>query len=449
MKKVLRFLSLFLVIGVLFSVFSVCASAVTFDNTVTVYSDSIFMVNLDTGMPVYERDPDAKRYPASLTKVMTYIVACEYFDDIENTRIEIKQSIIDQVLDMGMVTSGLEWHTGESLTVLDILYNLMIPVGHDSAMVLADYIGSGSVDAFVGMMNEKALALGCTGTHFTNPTGIHDDNHYTTARDMYLMTKYALGLPMFSKICATSTYYIEDDDYPIITTNYMIDPGRGGDYFYTYATGIKNGTTNEAGRCLVATAVYEGYAYLCVSLHAPYNENKDDLEQYCMLEAADLFRWAFLNLTFVTATTRTTPVCEQKVDHAWDTDSILLVPESDLNVVLPNDYAEGDIKIVPDNTESVSAPITAGDIITTATVYYKGQEFDKINLVAQDSVNVSPILYFTDAVRSVLTSVWFLLAVAVIVVLFIVYITVSASYSRRKKARERNERRRSERRNTR
>lgn len=435
-------LSVALTVGILISIGCVQASAVTFDNDVKVYSDSIYMVNLDTGMPVYEKDPDAKRYPASLTKVMTYIVACEYFDDIENTRIEIKQSIIDKVLDMGMVTSGLEWHTGESLTVLDILYNLMIPVGHDSAMVLADYIGGGSESVFVDMMNEKAQALGCTGTHFTNPTGIHDDNHYTTARDMYLMAKYALGLPMFSKICATPTYYLENDDFPIITTNYMIDPGRGGEYFYTYATGVKNGTTNEAGRCLISTAVYEGYAYLCVSLHAPYNENKDDLEQYCMLEAADLFRWAFLNLTFVTATTKDTPVCEQKVDHAWDTESILLVPESDLNVVLPDDYAEGDIQIVPDNTDSVSAPINAGDIITTATVYYKDQEFEKINLVAQDSVTVSPILYITDAVRSVLTSVWFLMAVAVIVVLFIVYITVSASYSRRKKAKERNERRR-------
>lgn len=445
MKRVLRFLSLVLSLLIVISVFCVSASAVTFENNVTVYSDSIYMVNLDTGMPVYEKDPDAKRYPASLTKVMTYIVACEYFDDIENTRIEIKESIINKVLDMGMVTSGLEWHTGESLTVLDILYNLMIPVGHDSAMVLADYIGNGSESAFVDMMNEKAAALGCTGTHFTNPTGVHDPDHYSTARDIYLMTKYAMGLPMFSKICATSTYYLENDDYPIITTNYMIDPGRGGDYFYTYATGIKNGTTAEAGRCLVASAVYEGYAYLCVSLHAPYDEEKEDMEQYCMLEAADLFRWAFLNLNFVTATTKDTPVCEQKVDHAWDTDSILLVPESDLNVVLPGDASEGDIRIVPDHTESVSAPITAGDIITTATVYYKDQEFEKINLVAQDSVNVSPILYVTDAVRSVLTSVWFLLAVALIVILFIVYITVSASYSRRKKARERNERRRNER----
>ncbi|MBQ6152833.1 MAG: D-alanyl-D-alanine carboxypeptidase [Ruminococcus sp.] len=443
MKKVLMLLiSAALIVGILISVSALQASAVTFDNDVKVYSDSIYMVNLDTGMPVYEKDPDAKRYPASLTKVMTYIVACEYFDDIENTRIDIKQSVIDKVLDMGMVTSGLEWHTGESLTVLDILYNLMIPVGHDSAMVLADYIGGGSEAAFVDMMNDKADELGCTGTHFTNPTGIHDDNHYTTARDLYLMTKYAMGLPMFSKICSTSTYYLENDDFPIITTNYMIDPGRGGEYFYTYATGIKNGTTVEAGRCLISTAVYEGYAYMCVALHAPYNENKDDLEQYCMLEAADLFRWAFLNLTFVTATTKSTPVCEQKVDHAWDTESILLVPESDLNVVLPDDYAEGDIQIVPDNTDSVSAPINAGDIITTATVFYKGQEFEKINLVAQDSVSVSPILYVTDAVRSVLTSVWFLMAVAIIVILFIVYITVSSSYSRRKKAKERNERRR-------
>ncbi len=437
MKKLFRFFCVILAVALLVTALSTSASAVTFENDVTVYSDSILLVNLDTDMVVYERDADTQRYPASLTKIMTYIIAAEYFDDIEKDTIEVKKSVIDKVTDMGMVTSGLEWHTGEKLPVVDVLYNLMVPVGHDSAMLLADFIGSGSEEAFVKMMNDKASELGCTGTHFANCTGVHDPDHYTTARDLYIMTKYAMGLPMFSKICATPTYYIGDDDYPIITTNYMIDPGRGGEYFYTYATGVKNGTTDEAGRCLVSSAVYNGYAYLCVSLHAPYDEEKEKTDQYCMIEAADLFRWAFINLSFVTAVTRDTPVCEQKIDHAWDTESILLVPENDLNLVLPDGYTEADIEIRPDSDKPVSAPINAGDIITTASVLYKGQEIDKINLVAHDTVKVSPLLYITDAVRSVLTSFWFLLAVAIIVVLFIVYLSVSAAYGRKKRAQER------------
>ncbi len=412
----------------------VCTSAVSFDCDVKTYSDSILMVNLDSDMVVFEKDADTKRYPASLTKIMTYIIAAEYFDDYDNTKIEIKQSVITNLQANGIACSGLEWHVGDKLTVTDLLYALMVPVGHDAATVLADYISKESGTDFVAMMNDKAKELSCQGTHFTNVTGVHDPQHYTTARDMYLITKYAMGLPMFSKICSTSTYYLEGDNYPIVTTNYMIDPGRGGDYFYTYATGVKNGTTDEAGRCLVSTAMYDGYAYMIVCLHAPYNYEKDVVEQYAMIESANLYRWAFLNLEFVTQVTKDTPVCEQKVEHAWDCDSILLVPQTDLNIILPYDYNEADVTVTPDSSAPVSAPISKGDIITTATVYYKGDEITKINLIAQQDVKVSLILYISEMVKGVLTSVWFLLSVLVVVVLFVVYVAVSTSYQKKKQA---------------
>ena len=438
MKNVMRFLGILLTAAILIGCLAcVPASALSFECDVEQYSDSLYMVNLDTGMEVFSKEPDAKRYPAALTKIMTYIVAVEHFDDL-NTKIDIKQSCIDYVLDHGMSTSGVDWYVGESLTVTDLLYAMMLPIGNDAAMVLADNITEGDLSAFVKLMNDKAAELGCTGTNFTNPFGIHSVDHYTTARDMYIMTKYAMGLPLFSKICGTTTYYVnDDDDYPFITTNWLIDGSRGGEYYYVYATGVKNATTQEAGRCLVATAVCEGYSYICVCMHAPYDESKEENEQYCMIEAANMFRWAFLNLSFLTPVTKDTPVCEQKVDHAWDTKSILLLPEKDLNIILPYDYSKGDVRITPDNTDPVSAPIKKGDIITTATVYSTGQEFSKINLIADQDVGVSPILYVTDTVKGVLTSPWFLLAVAVVVILFIVYVSVSSSYSKKKK-REKN-----------
>lgn len=434
MKRILRIFSLILIIAIsLSAVMSISSSALSFDCDVEQYSDTLLMVNLDTGMEVFAKEADTKRYPAALTKVMTYIIAAEYFDDFD-TEVPIKQSCIDAVVNGGLSCSGVDWYVGESLKVSDLLYAMMLPVGHDAAMVLADYIGEGNIKKFVDMMNAKAQELGCTGTHFSNPFGTHDDNHYTTARDLYKITKYAMGLPLFSKICATSTYYVkEDDDVPFITTNWMIDAGRGGDYYYVYATGVKNGSTQQAGRCLIANAVYDGYAYMCICLHAPYDESKEENEQYCMIEAANMFRWAFLNLSFVTLVTKDTPVCEQKVDHAWDTDGILLVPQTDLNVILPQDYSEGDVRITPDNTAAVSAPINKGDIVTTATVYYKDEPFTQINLVANDSVGVSPILYTTDAIRGVLTSPWFLIAVGLIVILFIIYVSVSSSYAKKRK----------------
>ncbi len=434
-----RFICIFIVTLLLVSMFSsIISSAISFNCDVETYSESMLMVNLDSDMVVFEKDADSKRYPASLTKIMTYIIACEYFEDYDNTRIKIKESIITSLEHNGIATSGLEWHVGKSLTVTDLLYALMVPIGHDSATVLADYITEQTGKSFVDMMNEKATELGCKGTHFTNPTGVFNPDHYTTARDMYIITKYAMGLPMFSKICGTSTYYLEGDEYPITTTNYMIDAGRGGEYFYTYATGVKNGTTDQGGRCLVSTAMYDGYAYLLVCMQAPYNYENDVTEQYCMIESANMYRWAFLNLQFVTLVTKDTPICEQKVEHAWDTDTILLVPETDLNVILPNDYKESDVIIASDTDEPVSAPIQKGEVVTTATVYYKGEAFTQINLVSQDDVRVSFILYVTELVKSVLTSVWFLLAVFVVIVLFVVYVSVSSSYSKKKKAAQNN-----------
>ncbi len=429
MKRVFPIL---LAVVLILYVFCICASAVSFDNDVKIYSDSVFMVNLDADMPVFEKNPDEKLYPASLTKIMTYIIAVEYFEDYDNTRIEVTQDVFDYIDRNGMTSSGLEYHIGEKMTVTDLLYALMVPVGHDAALVLSDYISTAGGTDFVTLMNNKATELKCESTHFANPTGVHDNNHYTTARDLYKITKYAMGLPLFSKICSTATYYLEGDDYPLVTTNYMIDDARGGDYYYTYATGVKNGTTVEAGRCLVSTAMYDGYTYMCICLHAPYDEKEDENPQYCMEEAANLFRWAFLNLKYVKHSTASTPICEQKVDHAWDMDSILLVPETDLNIILPADCKDGDVTIVPDSTAPVSAPISKGDVVTTATVLYKGTEFMKINLVSHDDVKLSPILYTTDIIKSILTSFWFLLAVAIVVILFVVYVAVSSSYNKKK-----------------
>ena len=431
MKKRIRLLSLAIALIIaLTAISSLSASAITFKCDVNTRSDSILMVNLDTGMEVYAKDADTRRYPAALTKIMTYIIAVENIPDLD-TRIQIKEKILKDLENSGLYASGLDWHTGEKLTVTDILYALMLPRGNDAAMVLADYVGGGDIAAFVELMNKKAEEIGCKDTHFTNPTGVDDDNQYTTARDMVMICRYALGTPLFSKVVSTPSYLMQGDDYPLVTTNSLIDAARGGEYYYSYATGVQDGSTDKAGMCLAATALCDGYAYLCVCLHAPYN-----IEAYsenCMLDAAELFRWAFLNLEFISPATKETPICEQPIKNAWDTQSILLVPETDLNIVLPSDYKESDITIVPDNTDPINAPVSKGDIITTATVYYKGEPFTTINLIANEDVSASPILFFTHGVDRVLTSPWFLIAVGIVVVLFIVFVSVSSSYNKKKR----------------
>ena len=259
---------------------AVPAGAVSFPNKVDVRSESALVVSLDSGQAVYEKDPDSKRYPASTTKIMTYIVAVENIDDIDNTSIEIKKKVIDQLKGTESSTANLSEHLGKKVKVIDLLYGMMVPSGNDAALVLADYVGGGDVQKFVDLMNEKANELGCQNTHFTNPDGLHDAEHYTTARDLYLISKYALTLPYFEQISNTTEYTIAGDEDPLVTTNYLIDKDRGGDYYYSYARGIKTGTTDEAGRCLVTTASADGHSYIAVLLGAPLKEtNKKHKEK--------------------------------------------------------------------------------------------------------------------------------------------------------------------------
>ncbi|MGN0441760.1 MAG: D-alanyl-D-alanine carboxypeptidase family protein, partial [Acutalibacteraceae bacterium] len=202
--KFIRFISVLCTLVVLACVFVPSVGAVSFTNNVPTKSESILLVNTDTGQTVYEKEADTKRYPASTTKIMTYIVVIENVDDIESTKVTIKKAVLDKLNGTGSSVANLEAHIGKTMTVKDLLYSMMVPSGNDAAMMLADYIGGGSVDKFVDMMNEKAKALGLKNTHFKNPDGLHDPDHYTTARDMYTMAAYALKLPYFEEITNTT-----------------------------------------------------------------------------------------------------------------------------------------------------------------------------------------------------------------------------------------------------
>lgn len=151
------------------------------------------------------------------------------------------------------------------------------------------------------MMNDKAAELGCTGTHFANPDGLHDENHYTTARDMGIMAEYAMDLPRFMDI-VSQTYHIVpatnmQEERRLDTTNLMMLPGYP-DYYYQYVTGIKTGWHDQAGDCIVTTAKAEGYAYLCVAMGSPHVAGQDPVpDNGAMIDSKALYRWAFRTFT--------------------------------------------------------------------------------------------------------------------------------------------------------
>ncbi|MGN0488540.1 MAG: D-alanyl-D-alanine carboxypeptidase family protein [Ruminococcus sp.] len=439
MKKfVCSILSVMMLVVLLVSSTFIPASAANYKNKVKLRSESALVVNMDTGQTVYEVKADKKQYPASTTKIMTYIVVAESVKDF-STKVEIKQEVLDILNGTGSSLAHVGSHVGEKMTVLDLLYSMMVPSGNDAAVVLADYVGKGDIKSFVNLMNSKAKELGCKDTHFENPDGLHHKNHYTTARDLYIMTKYALTLPKFAEITDTATYYIEGESYPLVTTNYMIDENRGGEYFYTYAKGIKTGTTDEAGHCLVTSASADGYSYIGVFLDSPINPENDVYGT--MFDAKELFRWALTSLELSPVATKETPICEQKVNLAWGKDSVQLVPEENINAIVPKGFEDSDITIKKKIPESIDAPVKEGDVIGKATIYYKGkgakgkQKIGTVNLVSSESVERSGILYVLEVAKSIIFSNWFILVVGAIIVLLIIYIIISSIIRRRNRRR--------------
>ena len=302
---------------------SVCgAGALSFPTDVKPQSKSVLLVSMDNGQTVYEKEADKKMYPASTTKIMTYIIAYENIEDVDNTRIEVKKKVLDKLNGTGSSTAFLSDHIGEKVKAIDLFYSLMVPSGNDAAMVLADYVGNGDIKVFVDKMNAKAAELGCTNTHFENPDGLHNKNHYTTARDLVKITNYALTLPNFQKISNTVSYTCEGDDTALRTTNLLID--GNSEYYYTYAKGIKTGTTDQAGRCLVTTASADGQSYMLVLLGAPYEEGVQE-EYFTFTDAAELFRWCLTSLELTTLKSTQTPIREVDVGSSMSSSKVTLV----------------------------------------------------------------------------------------------------------------------------
>ena len=287
-------------------------------------------------------------------------------------------------------------------------------------------------------MNQKAQELGCTNTHFTNPHGLHNENHYSSARDMITITEYAMSLPHFTEITSTTAYNYhpvgdEENVRTANTTNRMLTNmvySDGMSYYYAYATGIKTGSHDQAGYCIVASATYGGYTYIVACLGSPSVDSNVHGE---MLDAASLFRWAFLNLSSKTITSQGDILADVPLDYAWQKDTLQLAAGENVSVMLPNSVDTSSIIVETDLPESVQAPIEKGAQVGTATMSYAGEVIATVPLVAAESVSRSEMLSFISQSGSVLTSPWFLIIMGVILLLIIVYIILILLYRRKQK----------------
>ncbi len=386
------------------------------------YSKSLYLVNTDTGKVVYEKNARERLAPASTTKIMTYIVAVENCKDLNETMVTVTQDITDKLRGTESSLAGIK--NGEVLSMYELLNCMMVPSGNDAAMIIANYVsGSNNIDLFVEMMNNKATELGCQNTHFKNPVGLHDDEHYTTAEDMYKITSYAMSLPLFTEICSQVKHTIPQTNLQsernLISTNKMMLKAETK-YYSKYVKGIKAGWHDQAGNCIVTSASNEACDYICVALGANLEDTESkNHDNGAMLDSKNLYDWVFTNFSLLRIPATYQSVKEVNLELTWNKDKIVLIPEKDFTVLLPKGAKISDISYSEVNSpDTLYAPLKTTDVVGTAKVYYQGEEIAVTNLCPNNPVDRNGYLYVLHLIKLAFTSFWFWLLV-IIVFIFI------------------------------
>ena len=404
----------FLIILSVFSPICVSAYEVT---SFEITAKAGMLVSLDTDEMLYENNIDKKVYPASIAKIMTALLMIESDKWNPEAKVTLTKDVLDMVLGTGLAVSLLE--EGEEFTQLDMLYMVLVSSWGDITYQAAITYG-GTVENFVDMMNQKAEELGLTGTHYSNPVGLHEEQTYTTVRDIYTLAKHALQYDVFNTVTSVSRHKVHTTrgtTRTLSTTNFLLDSSTN--YYYTYASGIKTGFTDEAGRCLVSTASYNGYNYMCILMNCPNSPSK----RYEFAESKELYRWAFNNFKFKEVAKSDEPVCEIPVEYSVETDFVPLYFKKPFITILPNEADDSTLVIKTKfHSEVAKAPIKKGDVLGKAEVMYAEKVIGTVDLVAGNDVSSSALLVFATHVKNFFTSIYMKLFYAVIAIIVIAFI---------------------------
>ena len=370
-KKVL-FTLILMIINICFCNIKIYAA-----NELEIMSKASLIVEVNTGKIIHEDNSKVQNYPASVTKILTAILVLEKCE--LNDKVTVTQSAISNI-PTGYVVAPL--FVGEEISVEDLLYALMLKSSNDAAYVLAEHVG-GSVEGFSNMMNNKAKEIGCKNSHFVNPNGIHNDNHYTTAYDMYLISKYAMENKEFAKIVSTYKYTLSatnkyaKNDRVMENTNVFINPKSK--YYDKNIKGIKTGTTTQAGNCLITDAAKDGLEIITVVLGAETKDSK-------FTETRKMINYTFDNYKYIKVHKKGDIIKNIDVDKATkETKNLNLILSDDIVTLsnIKNDVENIEPEIVLN--ESVVAPIYKGQEIGTVKYTIDGIEY-KANLLAENDV---------------------------------------------------------------
>lgn len=381
------------------------------------------LVDANYGEVLYDMDAYEKAYPASITKVMTALLVAEALESGQLSR----ETVITagdtayQGLTGNYSTANIK--VGEALSVEELLYCLMLPSANEAANILAAAV-DGTIEDFVAHMNRRAGELGCVGTHFTNPHGLHNDEHYTTAYDITLYMTAALEHDLFRTLIATPSHTVPATNLSgeryFFNTNGLISNLYYSGYTYDKCIGGKTGNTDEAGRCLVAAAEAGDTLLISVVLGSgPIQvEGYADLRQGQLTESKRLLEYGFDNFQRVTITKGSEPVDVVAVTLSRQADEVMVKPQGSITRTLPKDMdldaIESEITLF---SKEVEAPVEAGQVMGTMKLSYEGEVYGTLDLVAVTSVERSELLFKKAQFIAFFQTSWVKVALVLVIVL--------------------------------
>ena len=376
-KKLINIFLIFTIISTTF-IFNKNYSYAENDIDLHIYSDAVILIENQTGKTLYEKNSEQKMYPASTTKILTAILAIEKGN--LGDKVTVTKSAIAQ---MKSGYSAAYLSEGEIISVEELLEVLLVHSANDASNVLAEYI-SGSIENFVNLMNEKAIQLGCTNTHFVTTNGLHDDNHYTTAKDLAIITRYCMQNETFRKIVSMKKCVIpatnKSNERIYKNTNDLIIPSSV--YYYPGCIGIKTGFTSEAKNCLISACSKNGLQVIAVVLGSSVTENHKSARY---VDSKTLYDYTYSNYSIQNIAKASSIIKTIEVKNATDeTKSLDLKLEKELNVLLNNKDKEN-IQTEIIINDNISAPIATNAVMGNIT-YTVGNDKYTINLLASHDV---------------------------------------------------------------
>lgn len=404
MKKLLIFFCLCLAIMPSFTFF--CNAAYN-SELVSFTPEVFFLANADTDTVIFSKNEDVICAPASLVKIATAVLALEFCEK-PDTVVTVSGSAIEPLLGTGSTVAGLI--KGERVSMRDLLYCLLLPGANDAANVIAEQIAK-EIPIFINLMNDFAKAIGCKNTNFVNAHGLDREDQTTTAADMYLILKHAIGIPMFKEIIAEYGYTVPKTNKSAARNVYNRNPliNSYSDYYYKYSVGGITGSTQQSGECLASLAQKDGYTYICIAMKGSYEHINGSSEKLntSFVASKKMYQWAFENMKLKIVADTSRIVDEIKVSSGEDTDYVPLVPEKEITALVPLSAQPEGLSIITDistKPASVAAPVKKGQIIAQADIYYSKTVVARVNLVALNDVERSEKKAIVFALKNFFTS---------------------------------------------